>query len=194
MNNKIFFSFMVFVFSPLIASELTALARISSMYPTISIGGGKDRVCNVIGIEKRSLEVPTLFDALRCEGTHRVNAQSIILAKDKNSVEITGQYSEDCKYVINFAGDSFVNLKKELEKDDKHYRFFGGFFPVFEISLIHLGNPTVLIMSESQFQEQIMGKWSLISKIMASFGIAGLAALIYYFDLHSKGMALLGRG
>jgi hypothetical protein len=187
MNNKIFFSFMLCVFSLVRASELP----ISPMYSYVRVNNENSGPCIVTWVERKSLEVPTLFDDLESKDTHRVRAQSIILAKDKKSVEIIGCESNN-QYVINFAGTSFVNLKKELEKAANAFK--GGFFPVFEIRLTGSNKPLVLVIGESQAQEQIMGKWSLESKIMAIFGVGFVAALIYYFDLHSKGMALLGRG
>lgn len=198
MNNKIFFSLMLFVFSPLIASESTALVQqqhISQMWATICAKNGiwaSTVRGGVIGIEKRSLEIPILGDTF--ESIYpRVNAQCITFAKDKKSVEIIGKnLKNNNEYVIKFADDSFINLKKELEKPNRG-SISGGFFPVFEIKLMAAGNPLVLVIEESQFQENIMGKWSF-TQVMTGFGIAGLAVLIYYFDLYSKGMALLGRG
>jgi hypothetical protein len=193
MNYKVFFSLMLCVFFPLIASDKTTSAqqqRISDMQAIICVNDEDSKIGLVTDIKKKSKRL-ALSDALESKSTCQIWAQGITLSKNKNSIEIIGMDNSDTEYRINFADDSFGNLKKELEKANVSN---GGFYPVFQIHLMYSGNPFTLVIEESQFQEQIMGRWSLDSKIMTGFTVVGLLALICYFDLYSKGMALLGRG
>jgi len=97
------------------------------------------------------------------------------------------------------------NKKEFIRLDQQNYEIFKKNFEKYEgkfcLQFINPGQTYVisLELDEKMIPDFLEGKYfipeSSFSKIaLASFSIIGLAALLYYFDLYSKGMALLGRG
>jgi hypothetical protein len=182
MNNKIFFSLMVFVFSPLIASEVMIFAK-QPMTALIKINNESVERYNVQDVRKVDfcdLQVNSFYKYP--EGVEKENIGGTLkLAVTPYSMEIQG--SDKNQYVISFDGDSFVNLRKKLVKINKSEKNIGSSDRMFHVSLMddqHAKKGVCFYFKEKQVEQIIsMKKSSDMRSILAVFGVVGCVALVY---------------
>lgn len=193
MNNKIFFSFMLSVFSLSIASETMVKQR---MVAQIQVNNAAAEDYEVRDVRKLGIyavagsgvyEYPTRIKEKDIEFIEKNLKLTVI----QNAIEITG--SGENLYDIQFVGASLANLKKALEKANELRETRLG-DQDFMISLVNQDVTKGVSFSLTEEQFEFITQDFHMAKIVTMFGVAGLIALMYYFNLHSKCMALLGRG
>jgi hypothetical protein len=182
---------MVFVFSLVRASEkdMTALVKID-----------KNVECyNVMDVRKiDTSDVPRLGVYAYYEYPEQVTKKGmatvqLTTSSDKMTIKLSEGYSNQFS-VIEFTGDSFMNLKKELKEINEIPQPRSD-VRNFHISLMDAQHETKgisFVLKEKDFQ-QIMSHKSYVSPIVVVLGAVGFAIFLVYC-LHSKGAALLGRG
>lgn len=196
MNNKMFFLIILSIVSPVMASERKTIAA----WVCIDDADGEDY--SVTDIKKVVFDKNKTFEQNYCYSDKMRDCQiikngisSFITYKGTPSFHVGKKIGRN-EYGVRFEGLNYKHLREGLSDVYTHPKFKceGSDERVFCISLINRKNTKLISL---QFTEQevkrILAKESSFNKIVAVFGIAGLAALIYYFDLYSKCMALLGR-
>jgi hypothetical protein len=192
MKNKIFFSFLLSVFFSVMASEkpMTALVKINKDVERYNVMD----VRKIDTSDSSGLGIYAYYEYPKQVTKEDMAIVQLATSSDKMMIKLLGDYSNQFS-VIEFTGDSFVNLKKELKEINEipQHRFDIRTFYISLMDAQHETKGVSFYFDKKDFQ-QIMSHKSYVSQIVAVFGFAGLVALIYYFDLHSKGMELLGRG
>lgn len=207
MNNKLFFSFILFVFSPLIASEkakniLDEKIYVNACVRYISSREGQTDYCIIIGKHDRLIS-----DDLQKKGVtfkiSRFNIETIIGKKDGSfqmkglSSMLVGLPTKDFEVFLEIENQNNIFQQRikhcyDLYKKDATHQ--DSFF----VHLEKIKHPDIISLQFTGKQvEQIISMKKTFSwtPIFVGLSFAGFAvALIYYFDLYSKSMTLLGRG
>jgi hypothetical protein len=197
-NNKI-----VCCLSLGIMFSLTASQRIERQViaAQVDMNNGNTRDYEVKDVRKFEtadiIEKDNLFYSYpeQIRSIDRVIGSTKINTVTSNSLVIEG--SNINQYVVQFTGDSYANLKKELEKVNEVPKRNEVDYRTFQISLIdkEMTRGVSFDLTEEQFQRIMGPKTSKPKIILTTLGVAGLAIfLAYYFNLYSKCVALLGRG
>ncbi len=208
MNNNIIFSFVLCIFSFVNASEKTKCQPIVA-----HVFEGNDDIERYMVKDIRKVDSWDLNNRKLVEIYYKY--PETVLAFE--NVHITGTEFDSqndmpkisliimdhgCtkKYGVQFRGSCYENLKKELKSCDDRPKFNND-SRFFRISLMDVTETKGIILELPERQvKTILLTGTQVKSILSAakigtvFGIVGLAALIYYFDLYSKGMTLVGRG
>ncbi len=184
---------MLSVFSLSIASETMVKQRMVAQIQVNNAAAEDYEVRDVRKLGRYAVagsgvyEYPTRIKEKDIESIEK-NLKLIVI---QNAIEITG--SGENLYDIQFVGASLANLKKALEKANELRETRLG-DQDFMISLVNQDVTKGVSFSLTEEQFEFITQDFHMAKIVTMFGVAGLIALMYYFNLHSKCMALLGRG
>lgn len=204
MNNKIFFSFTLSVFSFVIASEkdMTVQIKINNAdverYEVRDVRriDSKDLSSGIFKMYSKDLlssnvkniyyEYPQEIEAKDIERIHNLK---LIITSDAIVIEGRNENQYKNQYAIQFTGDSLANLKKELEKANKASKYE---FEIreFQIRLTNQDVTKGVYFSLTEEQFQLISPKSYVSTIVTVCGVAGLMGLFYNSDLYSKSVAL----
>ncbi|HEX4068819.1 MAG TPA: hypothetical protein VHX42_01850 [Candidatus Babeliales bacterium] len=206
MNNKYVYFLVLCIFSPLIASEKRILAEKQRMIVQMQVN---DQA--VEGYEIRDVRKIDSEDLLRktnglllfYQYPKAINGENIETCNKDVKVFVTSDSilikgNDTNQYNMQLTGDSLTNFIKELKKINKKTPKKTMYDDrSFQVSLtksdMTKGVSFDLTEEDYELIIQKLHQKSYASKIVTIFGFAGLAALIYYFDLHSKCMVFLQR-